>query len=114
MTTEKEIKEIRAKFREELRAVYPFAIYLDRKQLAEHMNLSVGHISNLESDKSKDPLIPPTNIGSKVLYSVPDIIDFLVAQEIKKRERINKVGRGRPTKKVQFSRQAAFHAEFEG
>jgi transcriptional regulator with XRE-family HTH domain len=114
MAIDKEIKDIRAKFREELRAVYPTAIYLNRKQLAEHINVSVGHISNLESDKTKKPLVPPSPIGTKVLYSVLDVIDFLVTQEIKKRERVNKVGRGRPTKEVQFSRKAEFQAEFGG
>lgn len=89
----KQISELRERTRTELRSIFPQTLNLTRAELATVLNVSVGHIANVESTFHK-PLVQPIKIGKKVLYPVIDVIDFLVSQ------RLNtlKVKVGRPTK----------------
>jgi hypothetical protein len=75
-------KQLRTEIRGELRAVYPTQYNLDRKELAALIGVSEGHISNCES-VHKRPIVRPVREGTKVLYPLIDVIDYLVDQRLK-------------------------------
>lgn len=95
-----DVDEIRARIIRTIREIYPVEYNFCREQLAKLVGCSSGHLSNCES--AGEPLIEPSGLGGKVVYSFPRIVDFLVLQEIKTINRINeklsKRKPGRPTK----------------
>lgn len=68
--------------RDEIVAQYPGILNFDRATAARIVGVSVGHLRNCES--AGRPLIAPVKIGAKVLYQLPDLVDFLTAQRAKK------------------------------
>lgn len=74
--------ELHEKIRDEIRRVHPNKFNLNRKEFAELAGVTAGHISNCET-VYKRPLVTPVFEGSKVLYPIPDIVDYLVAQRLK-------------------------------
>ncbi len=86
-------KQIRALICDAIRTIHPDKFNLNRKEFATLVGVTVGHISNCEVIY-KRPLVLPVYEGSKVLYPMTDVIDYLVNQRLK----TLKAKRGAPTK----------------
>ena len=97
---QKDIKELQTKIRNEIRAVHPSKFNLSRKEFAELAGITVGHVSNCEVIYNR-PLVIPVKEGTKVLYPVLDVIDYLVSQRVKSM----KPKLGAPTKAARIAKK---------
>jgi hypothetical protein len=70
--------QIQNRIRDELAASYPGVFNYDRRTVAQIVGCSFGHLANLEAMGC--PLIATVKVGKKLLYQLPDVIDFLVKQ----------------------------------
>lgn len=79
---QKDVKELRAQVRNEIRAIHPDKFNLSRKEFATLAGVTTGHISNCEA-VHKRPLVAPVFEGRKVLYPITDVVEYLVNQRLK-------------------------------
>jgi len=95
-----DVDEISDQIRSEIRSIYPFKMYFNRKELAGLLGLAVGYIENREH--ANNPIIRSSSITTKIQYEFLDVHDHMVQRRVnaitKHFEKQQKNKPGRPSK----------------